>query len=55
MMKKIFFTGSFILLLGLHLLAANRADGAKLHRIKKEFHKVITLDKPISLLQRITN
>jgi len=48
-MKKIFFTIILILLLGHQLFASTKLNSDKFHRVKKEFHKTITLEKTIPL------
>ena len=48
-MKKIFLTIIFALLLGQLLFASTKMTSDKFHRVKKEFHKSIKLEKPIQI------
>ena len=48
-MKKIFLTIIFTLLLGQQFFALAKMNFDKFHRVKKEFHKTVTLEKTIPL------
>ena len=48
-MKKIFLTIIIALFIGQQLFASNKMNYDKFHRVKKEFHKTITLEKTIPL------
>ena len=48
-MKKIILTFCFALILGQQIFASTKINSDKFYRVKKEFHKTITLEKSIPL------